>query len=154
MLRVVRTLRLFSDEGKSVAIYYIDSYGSDTELLVRGIAKTVSLAKASKLSQAAVAAHDKRQVSGSNIWEEAIGKAATKSLGAGRVIINGCTFHLLTGRIDPAGFIRGPILAAAIATKFLEKVIKNRKAADVVFVPWTPEELEEFKRNHPDAISF
>ncbi len=70
-----------------MAIYHIDSYGSDTELLVRGIAKTISLAKASKLSQAAVAAHDKRQVSGSNIWEEAIGEAATKSLGAGKVIM-------------------------------------------------------------------
>jgi hypothetical protein len=137
-----------------MAIYYIDSYGSDTELLVRGITKTVSLAEAAKLSQAAVAAHDRKQVSGSNIWEEAIGRAATKSLGAGKVIVNGCAFHLLTERIDPAGFIRGPILAAAIATKFLEKVIKYRKATDIVFVPWTPEELEEFKRNHPGAISF
>src|ERR1044071_8494598 len=123
-----------------MVIYYIDSFGSDTELLVRGIAKTIHLAKSSNLSQAAVAAHDKKQVSGSNIWEEAIGKAATKSLGAGRVVINGCTFHLLTERIDPAGFISGPILAAAIATKFLEKVIKNRKATDIIFVPWTPEE--------------
>lgn len=137
-----------------MAIYFIDSYGSDTELLVRGIAKTISLAKFSKLSQAAVAAHTKRQVSGSNIWEEAIGKAATKSLGAGKVIINGCTMHLLTERIDPADFIRGPILAAAISAKFLEKVIKNRKAADVIFVPWAPEELEEFKQSHSDAISF
>ena len=137
-----------------MSIYYIDSYGSDTELLVRGIAQTLRLAKSSQLTQAAVAAHDKRQVSGSNIWEEAIGKAATKSLGAGKIIINGCTMHLLTERIDPANFTRGPVLAAAIGTKFLEKVIKNRKATDVVFVPWTPEELEEFKENHPDAISF
>jgi|SRR5689334_5333188 len=137
-----------------MAIYYIGAYGSDTELLVRGITKTLNLAKYSKLSQAAVAAHDKKQVSGSNIWEEAIGKAATKSLGAGKVIINGCTFHLITERIDPPHFIRGPILAAAIATSFLEKVIKNRRTTDINFVPWTPEELEEFKRNHPDAISF
>jgi hypothetical protein len=137
-----------------MALYYIDSYGSGTDLLVRGIVKTVSLAKSSKAPQAAVAAHDRRQISGSNIWEDAVGKAATKSLAAGKVIINGCTLHLLTERIDPGDFIRGPILAAAISTKFLEKVIKNRKATDVVFVPWTPEELEEFKRNHPDAISF
>lgn len=137
-----------------MAIYYIDSYGSDTELLARGIAKTINLAKPSKLSQAGVAAHDKRQVSGSNIWEEAIGKAATKSLGAGKVIVNGPTMHLLTERIDPTNSIRGPILAAAIGTKFLEKVIKNRKATDIIFVPWTPEELEELKQNHPDAISF
>lgn len=137
-----------------MAIYYIDSYGSDTGLLLRGITKTVSLAKSSKLSQAAVAAHDKRQVLGSNIWEEAIGRAATKSLGAGKVIINGYTMHLITERIDPMDFIRGPILAAAISLKFLEKVIKNRKATDVIFVPWAPEELTEFKQTHPDAISF
>jgi hypothetical protein len=137
-----------------MAIYYIDSYGSDTGLLLRGITQTVKLAKSSKLSQAAVAAHDKRQVSGSNIWEEAIGRAATKSLGAGKVIINGCTMHLITERIDPMDFIRGPILAAAISTKFLEKVIKNRKATDIIFVPWAPEELKEFKQNHPEAISF
>lgn len=138
-----------------MTIYYIDSYGSDTELLVRGIHKPINLAKSSGLSQAAVAAHDKRQVSGSNIWEEAIGKAATKNLGAGKtIIINGCTMHLLTERIDPINFIRGPILAAALGIDFLEKVIENRKATDIVFVPWTPEELEEFKQNHPDAISF
>jgi hypothetical protein len=137
-----------------MTIYYIDSYGSDTELLLRGIAQTINLAKSSQLFEAAVAAHDKRQVSGSNIWEDAIGKAATKSLGAGKVIINGCTMHLLTERIDPIYFVRGPILAAAISTKFLEKVIKNRKVTDVVFVPWAPEELEEFKQKHPDANSF
>jgi hypothetical protein len=75
-------------------------------------------------------------------------------LGAGKVIINGYTMHLVTERIDPINFVRGPILAAAIGTKFLEKVIKNRKATDVIFIPWTPEELEGFKQNHPDAISF
>lgn len=137
-----------------MALYYIDSYGSDTELLVRGITKTVSLVRSSNLRQAAVAAHTKNQVRKSNIWEEAVGKSATKELADGKAVINGCTMHLMTERIDPAGFVQGPILAAAIATYFLNRVIKNRKATDIIFVPWTPEELDEFKRSHPDAISF
>jgi hypothetical protein len=137
-----------------MAVYYIDAYGSDTALLVRGIAKTVSLAKSSNLQQVAVAVHDKDQVRTSNIWEEAIGKSATKELAKGKATISGCTMHLLTERIEPAGFTRGPILAAAISTKFLKRILKHRKATDIVFVPWTPEELAEFKRDNPDAISF
>src|SRR5947207_271951 len=113
-----------------MAIYYIDSYGSDTQLLVRGIAQTLSLAKASKLCQAAVAVHTKDQVLKSIIWEEAIGKVSTKNLVKGKINIDGCTLYLLTERIDPVGFIQGPILAAAISTKFLNKVLKNRKAND------------------------
>ena len=54
--------------------------------------------------------------------------------------IDGCTFYLHTEHTDPAGFIRGPILAAAISTKFLNRTLKNSQATDVVFVPWTPEE--------------
>jgi hypothetical protein len=137
-----------------MAIYYIDSYGSDTQLLVRGIAQTLSLARSSKMRQAAVAVHTKDQVLHSIIWEEAIGKIPTKNLAKGETKIDSCTLYLLTERIDPADFVQGPILAAAISTKFLKKVLKNRKATDIVFVPWTPEELEEFKRDNPDAISF
>jgi hypothetical protein len=137
-----------------MAIYFIDSFGSDTELLVRGLSKTIDLAKSSGVTQAAVAAHTKRQVSGSNIWEEAIGKVLTKSLGNGEATINGYKFYLLTERIEPYGFVRGPILAAAISPKFLEVVIKNYKATDIIFVPWAPQELEEFKRKHSDAIVF
>ena len=137
-----------------MGIYYINSYGSDTQLLVRGMAQMVSLAKVSKFRQAAVAVHTKNQVSHSNIWEEAIGKIPTKNLAKGETNIDGCTFYLLTERIDPVGFISGPILAAAISTEFLRRVLKNRKATDIVFVPWTSEELEELKRDRPDAISF
>jgi hypothetical protein len=137
-----------------MAIYYIDSYGSDTQLLVKGFARLLSLSKSSRFHQAAVAVHTKDQVSRSNIWEEAIGKTPTKKLGNGELRIDGCTLYLLTERIDPSGFVQGPILAAAINTTFLNRVIKNRKATDIVFVAWTPEELEEFKRDNADAISF
>jgi len=137
-----------------MALYYTDSYGGDTQLLVKGVAKVLSLAKDSRFRQAAVAAHTKNQVAHSNIWEDAIGKLATKNLAAGQLRIEGCTLYLLTERIDPAGFIQGPILAAAISTGFLRRVLTNRKATDIVFVPWLEEELEDFKRTSPDAISF
>ena len=137
-----------------MAVYYIDSYGSDTQLFVRGIAQLITLAKSSKFRQAAIAVHNKRRVQNSIIFEEAIGKAAVKNLVDGKVIIDGCTVYLLTERIDPSSFIQGPILASSISTKFLRQVLKNRKATDIVYVPWTPEELEEFKRDNPNAISF
>jgi hypothetical protein len=137
-----------------MAVYYIDSYGSDTKLLVRGITQLIILAKSSKFRQAAIAVHTKNQVQNSIIFKEAIGKAAAKNLVNGKVIIEGYTVYLLTERIDPSGFIQGPILAAAISTKFLREVLKNRKATDIVYVPWTPEELEEFKRDNPNAVSF
>jgi hypothetical protein len=137
-----------------MSIYYINSYGGDTELLMKGVAKVLSLAKDSKFRQGAVSAHTKNQVGHSNIWEEVIGKLATKNLANGQVKIDGCTLYLLTERIDPLGFVQGPILAAAISTEFLNRVLRNRKATDVIFVPWLEEELEDFKRSNPNALSF
>ncbi len=100
----------------------------------------------------AVAAHTKDQIAHSNIWEDVIGEVATKTLSKGQVTIDGCTFYLLTERIDPAAFIRGPVLAAAISTQFLNRVLTNRKATDIIFVPWLEEELDDFKHNHTDAV--
>src|SRR5438045_8225342 len=104
-----------------MALYYINSHGGDTQLLVRGVGKVVSLAKNSRFRHGAVAAHTKDQVRGSNIWEEAVGKLSTKNLSKGQVTIDGCTLYLLTERIDPAAFIQGPVLAAAISTQFLNR---------------------------------
>jgi len=137
-----------------IALYYIDSFGSDTKLLVRGIAQTLTLGKASKYRQAAVASHSRRQLACSNIWEEAIGNVARKKLGNGELTIEGCTLYLLTPRIDPPSFIQGPILAYASIAKFLPTILYHPRATDVVYVPWTPHERDDFKRCHPNAICF
>lgn len=91
-----------------MAIYVIDSFGSDTELLVRAVAQTVTLANYSRFSEGAIAVHKRRQVASSIIWKEAIGGTATKNLAKGRAIIDRCTMHLLTERIDSADFSEGP----------------------------------------------
>jgi len=62
-----------------VAIYYINAHGSHTQLLVGGAAKTLNLAEASSSRKAAVAAYTKGQVSGGDIWEEAIGELPAKT---------------------------------------------------------------------------
>ena len=137
-----------------MALYYINSFGSDTDLLVRGLAQTLTLAKASKHRQAAVASHTRRQLARSNICAEAIGNVARKNLGNGELSIEGCTLYLLTPRIDPPGFIQGPILAYASIPKFLQQILYHPRATDVVYVPWTPQERNDFRRYHPNAISF
>ena len=138
----------------AMALYSINSFGSDTDLLVRGLAQTLTLAKTSEHRQAAVASHTRRQLATSNIWAEAIGNVARRHLGNGELAIEGCTLYLLTPRIDPPGFIRGPILAYASITKFLQQLLYHPRATDIVYVPWTPQELADFKLYHRNAISF
>lgn len=138
-----------------MAFYYIDSSGPDfPRLLSRGIAQTLNLAKSSKFRHAAVFVDSKRRVRRNNIWEEAIGKTATKQLADGRTIIDGCTIYLLTERIYGDEFIEGPILAPFVSTKLLKIVLKNYRASDIVYVALAPKELENFKRNNPEAIAF
>ncbi len=135
-------------------LYYVDSHGSSTALLVKGIAQTVLIAELSGLSEAAVAVPRRWQIPRSIIWKEAIGLAATKSLFRGRTVIYGCTFHLLTERLDPARFTQGPVLAYAIDQKFLSKVVWNEKATAVIYIPWTLDQLEGFKHFYQKAIRF
>jgi hypothetical protein len=137
-----------------MALYYIDSFGSDTELLVKGLAQTLKLAAASEYQHAAVASHTRSQLARSNIWPEAIGKDAQKKLAKGELIIGGCTLYLLTQKIDPPNFVRGPIFAYASIQSFLQKLLCHPRATDVVYVPWTPQGLETFKRYNRTAISF
>jgi hypothetical protein len=143
-----------SKEGKTVAVYFIDSHGSDTALLVKGLAKTMTLAKATVYRQAAVWSHNRHKLATSNIWEEAIGRDIRKNLAKGEVNIDGCNLFLLTPRIDPSGFIQGPILAYASSSRFLLRILYHPRATDVVYVPWTKGERDQFKCEHPNAISF
>ena len=113
----------------------------------------MTLAKCSKFREGAIAVHKRGQVARSIVWKEAIGETPTKNLAKGRAIIDGCTMHLLTERIDPANFVNGPILAAVISTKFLNEILHDCRATDIVYLPWTSAELENFKRDHRDAIS-
>src|SRR6266566_5155235 len=91
--------------GSVMDLYYVDSHGSSTALLVKGLAQTVPLAESSAdLSQAAVAVPRRLQIPRSISWKEAIGMAATKSLVKGSTVVWSCTLHLLTERLDPTGF--------------------------------------------------
>jgi hypothetical protein len=131
-------------------LYYTDSHGPDTPALAKAYAKLLELAKASHLRQAGIANPGKRNfVNG--IWKEVLDAQTMKHLANGRATIGGCTVFLLTERIDPQDFARGPILAAHITSKYLAELLKNWKATDIIYVPWTPEELNDFLANNPSA---
>lgn len=137
-----------------MALYFIDSFGNDPQLLVKGIAQTLSIAKTSQYLHGAFASYSKDKVRRSRNWKDAIGEIGARNLTKGEVSIDGCTFYLLTPRIDPSEFIQGPILAYGLDPTFLQRVLYHPCATDIVYVPWTQDERDHFKSYHPDAIRF
>lgn len=134
--------------------YYIDSYGSESLLLHKAFDLTLTLAKSSFLRQAAVATENKNHILSSGNWREIISERQIRILCSGRTNIERCKFYLLTKRLTPPEFTGGPVLAYGISILFLNNVIENPKVTDVIFAPQTSNDLQLFKRNNPEAISF
>lgn len=68
-----------------------------------------------------------------------------------QIQIQGVTIHLETKRIINNNQMI--ILAPHISPKYLEELIDNNGDADVVYIPWTPTELDEYLQKHPNSIA-
>lgn len=82
-----------------------------------------------------------------------IGDEAVKVLTKHKVLdLETCKLHLFTKR-QPPRFFKGPLLVAFTPVAQLQTIIKDNPGADIVFVPWTPEEKEFFiARYSPQLI--
>lgn len=112
----------------------------------------VTLAATAGSYQAAIAVHVKDQVQRSAI-SAILGEQRTKQLLKGSVDVSGVKIHLITERIR-SGLIRGPLVAAYVAPTFLDKLIKEKRFTDIIYIPWNPKEEAAFHDQYkPNVIS-
>ena len=127
-------------------LYHVETAGPDIEGFRTGLANAIKIAMDNGCNQVAIAVHGKTNLSG--VISDAIGEAAVNLLQKnGSFQFEGVTIHLMTERIK-SGLREGVILATHASTKYLNKLLTDRRATDVVFVPWAPEEFEEYVANN------
>jgi hypothetical protein len=67
-----------------------------------------------------------------------------------RLDLKGITIQLLTERIQVRK-LEGPVVAAYISPAKLDKVVSCSGVTDIVFVPWTEDELQAYVAMHPTS---
>ena len=81
------------------------------------------------------------------IISDAIGGISTKLQNNGFTKLADVTAYLETERVK-SSFRSGVIIASHVSSKLLAKIISDPRATDVVYVPWAPEELQEYLDSH------
>lgn len=122
--------------------YHTNITGPSIEALKFSFAKAVALAIHGNSKQVAIAVHTKQNLDG--IIRNALGDSAVKILLKKPLVVGGVFVHLITEKIPATGFTKGVILAAHVSTRFLNNLLTDIRATDVVYVPWTPEELKTY----------
>lgn len=67
-----------------------------------------------------------------------------------RLDLKGITIQLLTERIQVRK-LAGPVVAAYVSPTKLDKVVSCSGVTDIVFVPWTRDDLEAYLAMHPTS---
>lgn len=130
-------------------LHYTDSRGPEVPALEAALVEAASLAASNGYGEAAIAVHTKTNLTG--ILSNVLGESAIKQLQGGKVDINGVDFFLLTEQIEAPSFDEGPILAAHVSLEYLDEVMQDSRATDVIYVPWAQKEKQDFISSNPDA---
>lgn len=125
-------------------IYYTPSTGPDIDALRDSFKKIGEIVQAKKLTETAILVPQKSNLGG--IIQDLLGESTVKCLlKSHQVDLDGLLMRLFTGRRMPR-FFNGPIIAAYIDIKSFSELIKACPTSDIVFVPWTEDERDEFIR--------
>ena|ERR1700757_4982580 len=129
-------------------IFHVKECGPDLDAGVQALALERALKKAAQLSKDIIlAVNTKEELHG--FIEKALGESAVKKLKRENVAIaRGRRFKLITGRAPLGLAPRGPIVCAYVLPEFLREVIRRYRQCDVIYIPWTQEELTTFLANY------
>jgi hypothetical protein len=85
--------------------------------------------------------------------EDVFGEPFTRVIGRDyQVDLNGFRVHLATKRRPPA--VRGPVVAFFTPPEQTRALLTDRHTTDLVFVPWTDDDVTEFQKRAPHAQQF
>lgn len=130
-------------------LYHSNSTGSDPEAFRIALERCLALSSAST-REMKICIHSKNQLVGHAIGV-AMGDRFVKALLTGNCSAMGVRIQLETERqVNNTQML---VLAVYISSEYLEKVIAKNGNADVVYLPWSPEELDNYLNMHPNSIS-
>ena len=135
----------------SLSLYHTNSRGPDLRALARAVAHAVSLANQAGHNTCRIAVHtiDSLRMGGFSIaFGSAFVQAVTGNSGA---TLQSCRFYLTTERITPSVPPDSPIIAAHVSPAWLTSLIASRGQAPVIYLPWTPSELQTYLGDHPNS---
>ncbi len=125
-------------------LYHTETTGPSVEDFQTAFAKAIGIAIENDLNEILIFVHGKTNLDG--VVSDAIGGIADKlQKPGGTVNIEGITIYLETEKVR-SPFRRGIIIAAHLSTKLLN--MTDPRATDLVYVPWSPEELDDYLSNN------
>jgi hypothetical protein len=129
--------------------YHTTSIGPDEEALRAAFLKCGDLMKARGCTVMGLAVHTKNNLDG--VIRTVFGEDVVRVLDRdNRLDLKGIVIQLLTEKIQVRR-LEGPVLAAFIDPKKMEKIVASSGVTDFVFVPWAAEEHAGYVKAYPDS---
>jgi len=123
-------------------IYFINSYGPDPDAMRKAFKFCGAILNKLIAKESAIVVPQKSNLDG--IIQEILGDMPVKILTKNNFLdLDGATIRLFTKKNMPISF-SGPMIAAYIDLQFLSRLVSACPDADIIYVPWTEEERDEF----------
>lgn len=130
--------------------FHIQSSGADEEALRTAFLKCSALMRQRASSSMGLAVHSKNNLDG--VVRKVFGDSVIRVLDRdNRLELKGVATQLLTEKIQLRK-LEGPVLAAFVNPEKLAKIVSCDGVTDIVFVPWTAEELLAYLKAHPLSV--
>ncbi|MFZ2393902.1 hypothetical protein [Rhodoferax sp.] len=129
--------------------YHTTSIGPDEEALSAAFLKCGDLMKARGCTVMGLAVHTKNNLDG--VVRSVFGEDVVRVLDRdNRLDLKGIVIQLITEKIQIRR-LEGPVLAAFIDSKKMDKIVARCGVTDIVFVPWAAEEHVGYLKTYPDS---
>lgn len=129
--------------------YHTTSIGPDEEALRAAFLKCGDLMKARGCAVMGLAVHAKNNLDG--VIRTVFGDDVVRVLDRdNRLDLKGIVIQLVTEKIQIRR-LEGPVLAAFIDPKKMDKIVASGGVTDIVFVPWAAEEHAGYLKAYPDS---
>jgi hypothetical protein len=129
--------------------FHTHSTGPDEAALQAALDKCHALMQARGLSAMALAVHAKVNLDG--FVQRVFGDSVVRMLDRdNKAELKGITTHLLTEKIQVRK-LEGPVVAAFVDAHKLDGIVASLGVTDIVYVPWTPENLNAYLASNPSS---
>ncbi len=130
--------------------FHTHSVGPDEAALRAAFFQSSALMQQRNSATMGLAVHTKSNLDG--VVRKVFGDSVIRVLDRdNKLELKGITTQLLTEKIQIRR-LEGPVLAAFVNPEKLDKIVSCDGVTDIVFVPWTAEELVAYLKAHPPSV--
>lgn len=130
--------------------FHTHSVGPDEAALRAAFLQCSALMQQRNSATMGLAVHTKSNLDG--VVRKVFGDSVIRVLDRdNKLELKGITTQLLTEKIQIRR-LEGPVLAAFVNPEKLDKIVSCDGVTDIVFVPWTAEELVAYLKAHPLSV--